>query len=391
VIALAPGATPARAEGVTLAPGTRFPLRLELRALGAIEGTVTDAADQPLAGARVRVVSRGDGMDGAVPLEARTDFGGRYRLERIEAGRAELVAVQVGAALGDARAVLVAPSATSRADFFVPAAGVLEGRLARAAGGPLGAAVVAVPIRRGLAGAQVARALPDANGFFRLALPAGEYRVHAAPAERSGAEPRAAPAFVRVEPGRTAHLELAAAAPGSEGGPEVLVLEPGGAPSARAEVALSRPDDARIALAAAAGDDGRLPLGRDAGLAGRAVAIRARNGGRSGSFTGPLPASGTITLRLTPGGALTGVVRADGGPVRRFTLEVASQPTREGWRTLDVRRFAGDRFELGDLPAEPLRLLVRTDDGRRGRAELRLGPGEVRTLEIALGGGGPGP
>jgi hypothetical protein len=51
---------------------------------------------------------------------------------------------------------------------------------------------------------------------------------------------------------------------------------------------------------------------------------------------------------------------------------------------VDVHRFAGDRFELGDLPAEPLRLVARTDDGRRGEAELSVGPGEVRTVEIAL-------
>ncbi|HEX9308239.1 MAG TPA: hypothetical protein VF894_12155, partial [Anaeromyxobacter sp.] len=67
-----------------------------------------------------------------------------------------------------------------------------------------------------------------------------------------------------------------------------------------------------------------------------------------------------------------------------FTLEVSSQPAQDGWRTLDVHRFAGERFALGDLPPEPLRLVVRSDDGRRGSAEVRVGPGETRAVEIAL-------
>jgi hypothetical protein len=63
---------------------------------------------------------------------------------------------------------------------------------------------------------------------------------------------------------------------------------------------------------------------------------------------------------------------------------VSSQPAAGSWRTVDVHRFAGDRFELADLPAEPLRLSVRAADGRRGAAEVRLAPGERRSVEIAL-------
>jgi len=90
-------------------------------------------------------------------------------------------------------------------------------------------------------------------------------------------------------------------------------------------------------------------------------------------------------VTLAPGGAVEGVVRARGRAVAGFTVEVASQPERAGWRTVDAHRFPGDRFELGDLPPEPLRLTIRTDDGRRGEAELRLAPGELRTVAIELG------
>jgi hypothetical protein len=71
--------------------------------------------------------------------------------------------------------------------------------------------------------------------------------------------------------------------------------------------------------------------------------------------------------------------------VHGFALEVASQPVAGGWRTLESRRFTGEGFELGDLPPGPLRLTARTDDGRRGEAEVRVAPGEARTVDIALG------
>jgi hypothetical protein len=79
-----------------------------------------------------------------------------------------------------------------------------------------------------------------------------------------------------------------------------------------------------------------------------------------------------------------GIVRSPGQALAGFTLEVASQPAPGSWRTVNVHRFAGDRFELGDLPSEPLRLVVRAEDGRRGAADVRLAAGDVRTVEIAL-------
>ncbi len=390
VLVAAPGRSPARVEGVTLAPGQRFPLRVALAAPGAIEGLVTDPRGRPLANARVRVVSRGDGLAGVVALEASTDFEGRYRLAAVELGRAELVAHEHGSALGASRAVRVQEGRTARADFTLAPAGVLAGR-ASAAGRPppLGTAVVATPLRGGVGAPQSARALADASGNFRLVVPAGEYRVHAGPAEATSADLRAAPAFTRIDPGATSVLQLAVAPATEEGGLEILVLEPGGAPSPGAVVTLGRPDDAKVALATRAGEDGRVRLAREMGLAGRAAAVRAHNGGRSGAFVGTLPASGAIAVTLSPGAALQGTVHGAGAPPRGFTLEVASQPAADGWRTLDVHRFSGDRFELGDLPPGALRLTARAEDGRSGQAEVRLAPGEARTVEIGLGAARP--
>jgi hypothetical protein len=383
--ATAPGTSPALAAAVTLAPGGRFPLRLALAGTGSAEGTVTDLAGRALAGVRVQVVQRADGLAGAAPLEARSGFDGSWRIAGVEVGRAEIVARQDGVALGTSRAVRVVEGQASRADLFLAEAGVLAGRV-RAGGKPppAGTVVVATPMRAGPGTIQVARAAADASGNWRLALPAGEYRVHAAPGDAARSDLRVAPAFARVDAGVTASLELALASAAAEDGVEILVLEPGGAPSPGAIVTLSRPDDAAVAFATSAGEDGRVALGGRMGVAGRRVAIRARNGGRSGAVTVDLPGSGTVAVTLAPGGAVQGRVRAAGRAPAGFTLEVASQPSPAAWRTVDVHRFAGDRFELGDLPAEPLRLVVRADDGRRGQAELSVGPGEVRTLEIAL-------
>jgi hypothetical protein len=380
--AAAPGASPALLDGVTVAPGQRFAARVALPGTGSVAGTVRDGAGRPLAGILVRAQGRGDGLLARPPVEARTDFEGRFVLEGLEPGRAEIVARQDALQIGAARAVRVAEGRAAAVDLALPEAGVLSGRVAD--GGrapPPGTTVLAVAMRAGLGTLQVARVAADARGNYELPLPAGEYRVHAAPGAAARTDLRVVPAFARVEARRTTRLDLAAAPAQGEAGIDVLVLEPGGAPSPGATVTLARPDDGRVALAAAAGEDGRVALDARMGMAGRPVTIRARNGGRSGTVTLPLPEAGTVAVRLSPGGAVEGVVR---GARAGFTLEVSSQPAADGWRTLDVHRFAGDRFALGDLPPEPLRLVARSDDGRRGAAELRVAPGETTVVEIAL-------
>jgi hypothetical protein len=383
--AAAIGRSPALQRGVTLAAGQIFPLDVALAGTGTIEGAVADARGRPLAGARIRVEARGDGLAAALPLEARSDFEGRFRIEGVEVGRAELVARQDGVALGVSRAVRVAPGSTARADFSLPEAGFLAGRVSQTGRtATVGTAVIAVPLGAGAGTPQRARAVADARGTYRLALPAGEYRVHAAPGDADPTDLRVAPAFARVEAGATSRLDLAAAAPSAEEGVELVVLEPGGAPSPGAVVTLARAGDDRIALATSAGEDGRVVLAKEMGLAGAPITVRARSGGRSGAWTGTLPASGQVAVQLERGGAIAGAVRGRGAEPRSVVVEIASRPSADGWRITDVHRFPGARFELPDVPTGPLRLTVRAEDGRRGAAELSLASGETRTLEIPL-------
>jgi hypothetical protein len=377
-----PPASPAWIAGVTLAPGARFPLRVALAAPGAVEGTVVDPTGRALAGVAVRAVVRREGLGPAAPAEARTDFEGRFRLDGLDAGRVEIVAREEHVGAGVSAAAQVAPGRASRVALVLPDAGFLAGRISAAGRAPPpGTAAVAAAMGAGPGALQVARAAADAGGGYRLALPAGEYRVHAAPGGAPPDELRAAPAFARVKAGETTRLDLLLAPPARED-VAILVLEPGGAPSPGALVTLGRPDEGRIALAAAAGADGRVAVGGGMGMTGQRVTVRARSGGRTGAETLALPAAGTVTVRLSPAGAVEGVVRGAGATA--YTVEVSSQPVPGAWRTLDAHRFVGGRFVLEDLPAEPLRLSVRADDGRLGAAEVRLAPGERRSLEIAL-------
>src|SRR6266508_2209493 len=275
--AAAPGASPALLGGVTLAAGARFPVRIALAGTGAVEGTVRDLAGHLLAGIRVRALQRGDGLAAEVPIEARTGFDGRFRLDGLEVGRAELVARHEAVLLGTSRAVHVVEGHATAVDLVLPEAGVLAGRVSTAGRPPLGTTVVAVAMRAGTGTLQVARATTDASGNYALSVPAGEYRVHAAPGAAARTDLRVAPVFARVEPGATARLDVPLAAPAAEQGVEILVLEPGGAPSPGAIVTLTRPDDGRIALATSAGEDGRVAVDRRMGVAGREVTIHARN------------------------------------------------------------------------------------------------------------------
>jgi hypothetical protein len=347
---------------------------------GAVEGMVSAGAGRTLAGVRVQLASRADGAAGLRPVEVRSGFDGRYAFDGVEAGRAVLVAAQDGIALGTSRAVQVVAGRPAVADLTVPEPGVLEG-LVSGAGAP--AVVVITPLHAGPGAAQVARAAVDRGGAWRVQLPAGQYRVHAAPAAAARTDLRVAPAFTAVTPGRTTRLDLTLAPPSAEEGVAIRILEPGGAPSAGAAVTVSRPGDARVAFAAAAGDDGVLTIAREMGMAGQPVALSVRNGGRTGAFAGTLPASGEVVVRLQAGGAVEGLVRG-GGAVAGFTLTVSAEPSPGGWRTIEVLQVRGDRFDLGDLPPEPVRLSARTSDGRTGEVEVRLAPGQVVQATIPL-------
>ena len=381
--AAAPGRSPALQRGVTLGPGATFPLRVALAGTGAIEGVVEDARGGALAGARVRIVARGDGLAGARARGAERlrgplpDRGGgdRARRARRAAGRrgsgrrARCVSPRTARAARTCscrRPGLV----VARDPGWTPGAGGHRRRRGPARGGRGRSSRAASQTPRGATASRCPRA--STGSTRRPATPTA--RICASRPRSRGSRP-----------GRP-RLDVAAIAPTAEEGVEVIVLEPGGAPSPGAVVTLARADDERIALATSAGDDGRVVLAAEMGLAGAPVTVRARSGGRSGAWTGTLPASGASPVQLERGGAVAGVVRAVGAAPRSVVVEVASRPSASGWRTTDVHRFAGARFELGDLPdgTGATHGARRRRPARRGRADPRAG--ETRARDRARAG-----
>lgn len=353
---------------------------------GRVEGLVSDPAGKALAGIRVALSSRGDGAASLRPVEVRSGFDGRFAFDGVEPGRAVLLAAQDGVALGSSRAVQVVAGRPAQADLTVAEPGQLEGRVAGAKGPTV---VLVVPLHAGPGAGQVARAPVDADGAYRLSLPAGQYRVHAAPAAAARLDLRVAPAFTAVAPGRPTRLDLTASAAVAEEGVVVRVVEPGGAPSPGAALTVARAGDSKVAFAASTGEDGTLVLASQMGMAGQPVTLSARNGGRTGSFTGTLPASGEVVVPLSPGGAVEGRLTGGARP-GAFTLTVSTEPSPGGWRVVDALRLTGDRFDLGDLPPGVVRLSVRTDDGRAGQVEVRAAPGQVVQASVPLQPAGAG-
>jgi hypothetical protein len=266
---------------------------------GAVEGTVLDPAGRALAGVEVQVTQGGDGVLPGFRVRTRCDFDGRFRVDGLAPGRAEIVARRPGVLVGASDAVVVPRGGAARSDLVLREEGILAGRIrARPAAGAA-TSVVAIAINAGTGVRQAARAAVDASGEYRLSLPAGDYRVLAVAGDAPDDDSRAAPAFARVEPGRTSRLDLALSTARPDVGVELVVLEPGGAPSPGAAVTFARAGDGRIALATRAGADGRVAIGATMGISGP-VTIRAQNGERTGAQTVELPAAGPVTVRLAP-------------------------------------------------------------------------------------------
>jgi hypothetical protein len=128
--------------------------------------------------------------------------------------------------------------------------------------------------------------------------------------------------------------------------------------------------------------------------------VRAFRGGRVGGPV-PLAASGPTLVVLRAASQLRGRVLApDGPPVAGFSLEVtalgddasvastiggaAGVKSARGVQAPRQLEFVGDRFEVADVSAGPVRVRVQTPSGRSGGAELELAPGEVRDVDLVL-------
>lgn len=392
VVAQAPGHSQTVRAGLTVAAGEHFPLELQLSGTGSVEGEVKTPDGQPIVNAQVMGSTNLGDLQGNPPVEARTDATGHYALQGLSTGRLHLTARREGASVGTSQMVDVSATATQRMDFTLDATGILEG-VVRADHGPLPAEPLELTAyaqgRARMGMADIGRLEVPPTGEFRMELPPGRYGLLLTTHDASSLK-ASRPTMVLVEEGRTAHADLTWEERGEEGTFQGVVVEPDGTPSPRALVTLFNVEGGQSTQLAMAqtNEEGHFTLRPPSSLEGvtsRQLRINARNGGRAGDVLDVTRETPEVTVRLRPGASLQGRVVREGTPVRGFTLSLHLQgpgfllPEAEGpWE------FPGERFELRDVPAEPIQLTVRTQDGASGELSVSPSAGSSPSVELHL-------
>jgi hypothetical protein len=401
VVVSAPGFSSLTRGGLTVSAGERFPVELELAGTGAVEGEVRGRAGQPLQGIQVVGGSRWGGALGSMPAEARTDAAGHYRLEGLSAGLLSLSVKREGSLLGTAQRLEVREGKTVRADFVLGDSGTVEG-VVRAAQGTLPSEplfVTAIPRTRRGGMPDMVREEVGPGGSFRMNLPPDTYGLLVSMQVRGGFSGRGS-TEVQVESGKTVRVELTWQR-NQDTGPRIqgVVLEPDGVPSLRAIVTYGPEDGGGLMPEAASTDEqGRfslsvpsdsafpMPPSMGTGTAPARMKLSAYNGGRTGTALGVKPGDQNVVVQLEHGLLVRGrVVRAARGePVKGFTLSIELQGQYPFWLGNTYWEFAADRFELRDVPAAPVKLVVRTPEGARGEALMPLGSEALSELIIPV-------
>jgi hypothetical protein len=381
-------------RALTVGAGERFPLELQLAGTGAVEGYVRDSAGQPVVGAQVASNNRWGGTLGSTPMEARADAEGHYRLEGLPAGPLSLTARREGATIGVRHMLEVAEDSTVTQDFTLEEPGTVEGKVLAAHGSlPTEPLVVLAYPRESTA--QVPTDFRpievSPTGTFRMTLQPGAYELRVALSERwpfGNIETK----WVEVKGGATVPVEILWEADSREqDGLQGTVLEPDGTPSPEAFVSLLPEEAAQGARKSVPTDEqGRFSfsLSEEEAVTPGRLKLVARNGGRLGELRGVKPGERSLVVKLQPAVAVRGrVLRAlSGEPVKGFTLFIESQELRSFMMDHSTMEFPGDRFELGDVPSEPVRLTARTKDGLGGTVVITPGSAAASEVEIPLKG-----
>lgn len=374
VVVWADGYGEAMQRAVTALAGQTVTLELELAASGILEGRVTDARGRPISGAHIRA-----GFAAALarpPMEARTDADGHFRIAPIDAGRTQVMARAEDTAPWKAQIVEILEGEATRADFELDAPAVLTGTVRTQDGRRPDVPVKVRLVPQHAGEGSFAETEAGSDGAFRLEVIAARYRVYAMRAEARAWPSR--PVAIELQPGETRELDLELEE--EEAGLSGRVLEPNGAPSPGAWVT-AVVNGATLAWARC-DDEGRFNMPALKPPAGAAMVLRARNGGRIGELPLSRPDGSGAVVTLRRGAVLEGrIVAREGGLPPSFR---ARARLKDGPDHSPELQFFGDRFRLDDVPAGPVRLMVRTDDGRGGAVELSLSPGERRSVEVAV-------
>ncbi|WP_224360959.1 carboxypeptidase regulatory-like domain-containing protein [Hyalangium versicolor] len=393
LVASAPGFTSETRRRLTVASGERFSLEIPLTGTGAVEGTVTDPDGVPVQGVQVKGGAVWGGSLGSTTAQARTDAGGHYRIEGLTAGPIRFTATREGAAQGEMRGAVVKEGGTERLDFILKETGTVEG-VVRAAKGRLpveALSVVALEIgglhiRFGSSG--LARTDLDASGHFQMSLPPGRYGLRVTPREQPNVS-KVETVEVRVEAGQTSRVELTWAGETSDSALlRGVVLEPEGAPSVEATVMMSTSMGlGSMGMMAMADEEGRFSfsLPSEQGTSASSLKLTASNGGRKGELV-VKPGEQEVVVKLQSSASLRGqVVRYSGSaPVQGFTLSIQPQARSRFPAGGGTWEFPGDRFDVKDVPAEPVKVSVRAQDGSMGEALVSLTSGASADVQVVL-------
>ncbi len=383
-------------RGITVLQGQHFPLRIELQGVGSVEGIVRSAVTSTsVAGAHVTATQPGAGGQGgmrggfllqgalppSVPPEVVTDAAGHYRLDNLPAGRALVQARRDGSDLGDSQSVEIIASGAARADFSLHDEGVVTGRVTRKSGGPLTSVAHVRALASG-GGFMMGGGMPvsdaDPSGAYRLVLPAGTYNVIASTDSTPGfAVPRSRNVAV-VTAGQTTNKDLALDDDPTDVGLSGIVLEPGGAPSPGAMVRIG--GGARMLT----DDQGAFQIAGLRSTLPSTLDVSASNGGRTGHVTVG-PEQTKVTLQLQPGAKLRGHA-AGSTPVQGFRVTISQLNSSGGPMRMPNQdlEFAGDHFEVDDVPPEQVAVSISTRDGRAGQATAALSSGQVGEVSVQL-------
>ena len=366
-------------RGVTVDSGQQFPLRVELRQNGAVEGVVRDAEGRPVEAALVRSsAARFGGPFPPAPAEARTDGDGAYRLAGVAAGRGYFTALRDGAPLGEMAAADVPEGGTAHLDFQLKDEGAITGRVLRKDGSPAppDTTVRALPAdNRGMRPEWGALPL-DASGAYRASLPAGEYAL-AAQAPRSGGF-LGNRTMVTVTAGSTTTQDLVYPdAAGSQAGFSGLVLEPDGTPSPGATVRGSGSGRFGGIFFTGTDENGHFDTGRPRNDLPDSFEVLAASGGRTARA--PVgPGQESVNIQLQPGATLRGHLA--GGPVDSFQVTINAPQLPYNQQLY----FTGDRFEVREVAGTLVHVVVTTSDARSAALDVTLSPGGTQEVEVPL-------
>jgi hypothetical protein len=372
-----------RLGGVLIEPGATREVKLALTRTGTIEGMVRDTKGNPVP--QLSVTARLESGKAALAhdesgtaLEAigrQTDAQGRYHLEKL-AGTVRLRVYRSITALTEEQLVQVPEDGTVKVDFVVPAPGpmgTVVGTVRRPDGRPLGEGLVYISASPGLQDHRVRSPGPD--GRYELRLPVGTHKLQAQDEGNAWGPEQ----VVTVEEGKTVTADLSLRAFITTTG---QVLTPDGRPAVNASVLASLDEG----LTNRTDTEGRFVLKSSTEAAGKETDAWFTSWDGMTAWEHIKVGSKDVRVQLRPSATLKGRVVGTGARVEGFRLviEQTVQPPYFSFSTIE-REFPQDSFVVNDLPILTVAVMVRTRDGRAGKAEAVLTPGKETAVEVPLG------